>query len=523
MHNSLSTVLAMWNQLRPLIREGYAVLDKTLVMGMPATSMPAESKNKDSGIGSPYGKGAERVWLFWQDIVQKIMIGPIGKTDPSNWHSPYLALWEHNPFFIDLAQLVEQKKLSAKTLEKIYQQKKTDTYIDFKQVEANYTLALQEALKKTKSPLPFDDFCSQLVQEQMAKSPFDYIGDIPIHIPRQISETHPDWFLKDWTMGAPPDQYANTPQLWGFPILKPTALFDDTKKNKLGPAAQLLKKLLRFYLSGIKGGARIDHFIGWIDPYCFYQGNKDYPNGRLHSSDHIPDLKKYVLHSDSDFLKMTQAFLVPLFREFHLNEMDIYPEDLGIRPPQMDYVLQTLNWGRMLPVQFNEPDNWEHLYHIQHATPKDIVVLSTHDNPPLISFFKELCGEKRSLFAHQLAQDLRFQYTDDLNAPEWLTRMQWAAALASPARRITAFFTTITGQEGRYNVPGTLDSWHLRCQAEFEKGYFKALKKRQAYNPLEAICWAIYARGDEFYHAHEDLVHKLLEAEKQLFDALQTL
>ena len=117
MQNSLNAVLAIWKEVRPLIREGYAVLDKTLVMGLPATSMPPESKTKDTGIGSPYGKGAERVWRFWQDVVQKIIIGPVGKTDAATWHSPYLSSWNYNPFFIDLERLVQQKKLNPNTLE----------------------------------------------------------------------------------------------------------------------------------------------------------------------------------------------------------------------------------------------------------------------------------------------------------------------------------------------------------------------------------------------------------------------
>ena len=521
MQHALRTVLKLWHEARPLVDKGYVALDKTLVMGLPATSMPASTQNQNSGIGSPYGKGAERVWHFWDHIIHKIMVGPVGKTSAATWHSPYLSSWNYNPFFIDLEKLTHQYKLPTTTLEKIYHRSKTDTYINFKQVEKDYTTLLTMAYQQAKPDCSFTKFCNHLVYQQMQKTPFAYIGDIPINVPAEISQRHPKWFLKDWTMGAPPDQYSPTPQLWGFPILKPTVLFN--KNGKINPAGRLLKRLLRFYLDGQKGGIRIDHFIGWVDPYCFYTGTRNYPNGRLYSSPEIPPLKEYTYTRDEDFLYLAQKFLVPLFDEFHLSEMDIYPEDLGIRPLQMDYVLQTFNWGRMLPVQFNEPDNDYHLYHIRHATHKDIVVLSTHDNPRLMDFFHEIPQTKRVLFARQLAQDLRFQYNDNLCHPTWLYRMQWASALASPAHRISAFFTTITGQEGRYNIPGTLDSWHLRSETEFELGYFKALKKRQAYNPFEAIRWAIYARGDHFYQAHEELVHKLMVTEDQLFKTLQDL
>ena len=177
----------------------------------------------------------------------------------------------------------------------------------------------------------------------------------------------------------------------------------------------------------------------------------------------------------------------------------------------------------MLPVQFNDPQNPAHMYHLSTARSHDIAVIDTHDNPPLLEFFSNLPIEKRQLFAKQLAQDLRFNYTEDLSQPIWLYRMQWAAAFASPAKRIMAFFTTVMGQTGRYNIPGTLDSWHLRCRTDFEHTYFAALKNGQAFNPFEAICWAIYARGDDFYHKNEALVHSLRQAEQTFFEALQKL
>ena len=163
------------------------------------------------------------------------------------------------------------------------------------------------------------------------------------------------------------------------------------------------------------------------------------------------------------------------------------------------------------------------MYHLANADAHDIAVLDTHDSPSLMDFFTSLPHEKCESFARQLAQDLRFNYSDDLCSPVWLYRMQWGAALASPARRVMVFFTSLMGQEGRYNTPGTLDSWHLRCRTDFDLAYFKALRQGRAYNPFDAICLAIYARGDDFYQTHKQLVQKLREAEQQFFSALQRL
>ena len=220
---------------------------------------------------------------------------------------------------------------------------------------------------------------------------------------------------------------------------------------------------------------------------------------------------------------MTQAFLLPFIKKYKLSSQDIYPEDLGIRPPQIDFVLDTFHFGKMLPIQFNDPSDESHIYHITKARSQDIVVLDTHDSPSLLEFFTNLPWTQKNAFASQLARDLRFYQTETLSSPEWLYRMQWAAALASPAKRICVFFTTLMGQQGRHNIPGLLDSWHLRCLTNFEQAYFEAFKKGQAYNPFEAIRWAIYARGDEFYRAHEKLVMDLYKAEHTFLETLKTL
>ncbi|MBQ4472055.1 MAG: 4-alpha-glucanotransferase [Alphaproteobacteria bacterium] len=520
---TFQSLMALWDAYRPLIQEGYDALDKTIVLGLPATSMPAESDEKDTGIGSPYGEGAARIWRFWHGVIHKIMQGPIGKTSAKTWHSPYLSSWDYNPFFLDLDKLYKKRLISKKTLDKIYQRQKNLCYIDFKQVESDYTEALTEAYKKSKSELPFTAFCNKLVQDQMRHCGFTYIGDIPINVPTRVSDRHPDWFLKDWSLGAPPDQYSATPQKWGFPILHPHALFTKNPTQHLGPAGRMFKKLLHFYFRGNKGGIRIDHFIGWVDPYCFYTGKKNYPNGRLYSSPKHPLLKKFYLKDKADFRRMTAEFLLPFFNEFHLSSMDIYPEDLGIRPQYMDSVLRSFHLGRMVPVQFNDPAVHDHLYHAALAMPEDIAVTDTHDNPSLLDFFTALPHEKRELFARQLAEDLRFNYTDDLTQPTWLYRMQLGSVLASPAKRVMIFFTSLMGQKGRYNTPGVVDSWHLRCHNHFDQQYFLALREGRAYNPFEAICFAIYARGDAFYHVHEDLVHRLRQAESTFFNTLQNL
>ena len=55
-----------------MIHEAYRVLDKEVSMGMPGPCMTAISEGENVGIGSPYGKGAERIWGFFGTALHKI-------------------------------------------------------------------------------------------------------------------------------------------------------------------------------------------------------------------------------------------------------------------------------------------------------------------------------------------------------------------------------------------------------------------------------------------------------------------
>ena len=121
----------------------------------------------------------------------------------------------------------------------------------------------------------------------------------------------------------------------------------------------------------------------------------------------------------------------------------------------------------------------------------------------------------------QLAEDLRFYYSPSLSSPQALVRMKWGELLACPARRVQAFFTSLTGQPGRYNEPGNPKKWRLRCTPNFEKLYFENLIKGTAYNPLDAIALAIYARGDDFFTQHREFVDHLRRQEQALMTEIQ--
>ena len=510
---NLNEVITFWKSLDPLIHEAYRVLDKEVSMGMPGPCMPAISECENVGIGSPYGKGAKRIWDFFGVALDKIQLGPGGRTNKITGHSPYMSELADNPFFIPPENLVEQGLVQAETLEKIYTTPKKADFINFDQVEKDFHTLLEEAHHTKKSRLPLPRFSSQLAENYAKKCLFPYIGDLQVLIPAEIQKKYPHLFLKEMTLGAPPDAFSDEPQCWGFPVFKPEFLFN--KDGSLGKAGVIWKDILETAMKHSKGGLRIDHFIAFVDPYLLSDNPKIKP-GRLYSSPRHPLLKKYLKKTLGEFATITEKILLPAAQKYGMHAEELYLEDIGIRPPQMDNVLNKFGLNRMLVAQFVDIYDEKHLYHLMHAKPQDVAALDTHDTPSIQEFFDKMDDAMRYAHASHMAQNLRFNYNDSLKSTEQLMRMKWAELMLCPAKRVQAFFTSWTGQKGRYNIPNTLTAWHLRCVPNFEELYFKNLAAGWAYNPLDATALAIFAKGDDFYYAHKNLVDKLRQAEEKL-------
>ena len=505
------------NQYKPLIREGYQVLNKEVTLGLPAPCMPPKNSYEDTGIGSDSGAGAERIAAFFGGLFDKIQLGPMGRTMKEAKHSPYVSDMAPNPFFIPLEQLAEKKLISPKTLAEIYDLPKQDGFIDFDLVEKIYDKALHEAHRNSRTKKSYDAFIAELYQKTHIDLPAKYIADLQVRIPPDTAGFNKNLFLKGYSLGSPPDHFVNKARNWHFPVFDPKQLFHPD--GTLGAAGQVWQNLIDTTLAHATGGLRIDHYIGFVNPFVI---SDDRPEncGRLYSSADNPNLKDYV---KSDFSDITRKIILEAAQKHHLSARDIYVEDVGARPEQMDSVMDACGLGRLLIAQFWEPDDWNHLYHLSHARPQDVAVLDTHDTPSVQMFFDTLPEDKKAKFSWMLALDLRFNYTEELKSTPWLTRMMWGALMASPAERVQAFFTSWTGQIGRYNQPGNPVKWHLRCVADFDRLYFENLAKGLAYNPFDAISLGIYARGDEFYRQHEELVHKLRAAEAEILSLAQEL
>ena len=507
------SLIEYWHQIQPLIDKGYRLLGKEVSMGLPGPCMPPFDIHCDTGIGSPYGLGAKRVWDFWGKTVHKILLGPSGQTTKEAKHSPYVSDDEHpNPFFITPEFLLENKLVTPKQLTEYFIKTPITDTIFFDQVETNFR-ALFNLLPKQNC-----DLINKLATKIKMDNKYPYIADMQVQIPKPIVDKHPDLFLPDFTLGTPPDAISDKPRNWGFPVFNPDKLWD--KKGDLGPAGKLWQHIIDMAIAGAHGGLRIDHFIGMVNPYLISK-DPHIPNGRLYSSYDHPILKKYALTKPDQFYRVIEKIVMPILKKHHLKIYDLYPEDIGARPEQLDDVLNHFNLGRLVVAEFVEPNNPDHMYQLMKTQPNDVATLDTHDTPSIQMFFDGLNDADRYAHAQKLAKSLRFNYNDSLKSTEQLVRMQWAELFTCPAKRVQAFFTSWSGQIGRYNQPGNPNKWQLRCAADFDQLYFKNLYHGRAYNPLDAIALAIYARGDKYYQKNEKFVAQLRQAEKNLFNLIQ--
>ena len=501
-----------WKPAQDLIQKGYHVLDKEITLGLPGPCMPAVSDNQDIGIGSPYGLGADRVWDFWGKAVHKILLGPSGRTCRETKHSPYVSDVRPNPFFIPVEKWAQKGWLSDEDLAAFYHLPKEEGKINFEQVEKTFNTLIQKAHKKSKSKKNLDAFVDEQAILYADQNKHPYIADLQVQIPKTIVDKNPDLFLPNFTLGSPADAFSDKARNWGFPVLNPKHLWD---KNGLGKGGKLWQDILRQAIKGAKGGLRIDHFIGFVNPYVI-SSDPNIPNGRLYSSYDHPVLGQFALRDSKDFGKIVEKIVLPVLKEAGLTLKDLYPEDIGARPEQLDGVMERFGLGRLLVAEFKEPQNPNHMYQLMRSNEHDVATLDTHDAPSIFMFFDGLDEGARTAHAKNLANSLRFEYNDSLKSTEQLARMQWGELLTCPAKRVQAFFTSWTGQNGRYNQPGNPVKWQLRCQNDFDQLYFENLSKGRAYNPLDAIALAIYARGDKFYQEHKALVDRLRQKEDEL-------
>ena len=343
------------------------------------------------------------------------------------------------------------------------------------------------------------------------------------------------YFLDGWCLGCPPDYFSKDGQAWGFPVMDPESLFnpDDT----LGEGGKLMKELFKKMFRENKGGVRIDHIVGLIDPWVYRAGKKpkiEEGAGRLYSSPEHEFLSKYAIVDEKDlnlevtadnelrvkslnkkqikkYGRLIEKIVIAAAKEEGLSKNSIICEDLGTLTNPVAAVLKEYGLLGMRLTQFVVPEKEDHPYRGKNITEKCWAMVGTHDNRPIAMWADELVNTHEGyLHVKALVEDL-YDYVenkDDIivkmtQDAEILSKTKLIEIFASKAENIQIFFTDYFNVKDVYNVPGTSGdaNWSLRLPNNFE-----TLNKIDL---PEILKMAIEARGKEFASKHVKLIESL--------------
>ncbi len=385
----------------------------------------------------------------------------------------------------------------------------------------------EELYDKYKEEIEKYEF-TQFIAHKQAQNPkfnhFDYIADKQVAIFGADEWKMQDVILdeiqgKKVTLGTPGDDFSQHGRNWGMAVLDYTKLFDEN--GNLTPKGQKVKKIYQNVFKNNKGGLRIDHFIGIIDPYVCLDG---IGAGRLYSSPEHPLLKNYAYkggeeEKNEQYSRFFEKMILDSAKEFGLDESNIFPEDLGTITPAVEHVLDKYNLSRMKITQFINPDDYNHKYHPKNAHKKDIITTGTHDTPSEITYIANLdrnsYPKRTKMLSDITGQDEKILYEFDGKGKKNALQAEFASLFTAESENVHIFFPTFFGIDEYYNKPGdkSVNRWRVRIPDDFQKTYFKNLKHNTAFNPYSALSTALIKKGTN----DKELIEELKKHEEKLF------
>lgn len=444
----------------------------------------AEDLDKESIFFALSKKHGDSIWQNWPDKLDKNLFAVANKE-----YTPKKPIKA-----IDNRLKAAHDKKVKTALARIEQTKK-DYALDIDFFKFKQFLLNEQAVKKQQFDLKHG--ITSIADEKVA------ISDVSVWANQNL-------FLKKWNLGCPPDYFSKTGQAWGFKVLDPEKVFN--KDGTLGPAGQFLYSKYKKIFSENKGGVRIDHIIGLVDPFV-YPANKSPISsnaGRLFSSPNNPELKKYAKTTADQYAALMEKIVIPAANEVGVGKEAIICEDLGTITDPVKEVMQKLDLPGIRVTQFVNPKEADHLYRGKNVSPKDIIMAGSHDNGTLIEYAQEL-KEKGEIKDHAkyLVKDLvpratrkeRQAYLNKLSSdPLEFANAKFAELFASPAQKVQIFFKDLFGHEERYNLPGTTagNNWNFLLGENFREEFFnKSLPENKGLNMPEAIKKGLIARGSK--------------------------
>ncbi len=405
-----------------------------------------------------------------------------------------------------------------------------------------YAKRIEEIENKYEREIDLYKFCqfvlncqSEETKAYADKKKIKMIADRQVAFSDRDIWAYQQYFLDGWCLGCPPDYFSKDGQAWGFPVMDPESLFNPD--DSLGEGGKLMKELFKKMFRENKGGVRIDHIVGLIDPWVYRAGKKpkiEEGAGRLYSSPEHEFLSKYAVIDKEDldldvtadnelrvktlnkkqikkYGRLIEKIVIAAAKEEGLNKNSIICEDLGTLTNPVAAVLKEYGLLGMRLTQFVVPEKEDHPYRCKNITEKCWAMVGTHDNRPIAMWADELVNTHEGyLHVKALVEDL-FDYVENKDDvivkmtqdADILAKTKLIEIFASKAENVQIFFTDYYNVKDVYNVPGTSGdaNWSLRLPNNFE-----SLNKIDLPEILKV---AIEARGKEFASKHSKLIESL--------------
>lgn len=473
--------------------------DRSAGILMPISSLP-----------SPYGIGTfgKEAYEFVDDLVkasqkywQVLPLGPTGFGD-----SPYASFsaFAGNPYFVDLDTLIEEGLLTKEYVEsfrwnmeeqfvdygllhmsrsevlrtayKNSNHQDTEEYLDFvkenefwledycmyisckkyfedvawqewdDEIKFRKEQALNLYREKLKDDIEYHMFVQFKFYEQWNKlkkyandQGIEIIGDIPIYMAVDSADVwqNPQIFQLDKDLnpkkvaGVPPDVFSETGQRWGNPLY-------DWKSLEKDDFSWWRKRMV--HSAKLYDVIRIDHFIGMTKYYAIPAEDEDATNGKWVEG---PGMKLIDAINES------------------VGEKRIIAEDLGVKIPEVEEVLQKSGYPGMKVLEFAFDGNRKN-EHLPYNWDANIVAYGgTHDNDTLVGYFTGLqwweLGYIREYMGNQHA------------SIEELVDYIFREAYASVANIVIFQMQDVlkVGSLGRMNIPSSMGTnWRWRMLKE---------------------------------------------------------
>ena len=386
-------------------------------------------------------------------------------------------------------------------------------------------------------------FIQYLANEHKENAPMKYVADKQVAIERTDV-----WKLQDIILskigenkvclGVPGDAFSPKGRCWGMPQIDIKKVFNED--GSLSSGGQRLYKIYKKIFADNKGGVRIDHFQGVIDPYICINDSAEIEDGagRLLSSpghrllnaysiitkENLDETRKefdynhikYLTKKQVDeYAKFFEKVILAAAKSEGLSETDIMPEDLGsITKPTVE-VMKKNHLGSMKVTEFVNPKKPEHMYRGRNSSPKDFITTGTHDSKPLVLYFEDMTEGKYYEHLNMLKEDLSIKRLKTRKDKTYGIKLKFAELFTAPAKNVQIFFSHLLGLSNWYNKPGdkTVKKWSLRMPNNFKEIYFENLEKGLAFNPFDSLARALTAKDSEVY---KPIINKLKRFEKQI-------